>query len=154
MKKITAFIFVLGLAVTLPVVAQAADDCGCATNDVTCINNCTLSKVSSWRKNIETKKQNAKAQAKALKNNQAQKSTLVEDTKAQAKAQAQAKREEAQAKAAQAKADVKARKEAAKAKAEQAKADAKAQKEAAKQAAKDSKAALKAEKEAWKNLAK
>ena len=85
MKKIIVFAFALTMAAAWPTSATAADNCGCATTDVTCVNNCTLSKVSALRKDLQTKKENAKAQvAKAKKAN-------VNTNNAEAKAQAKAK---------------------------------------------------------------
>ena len=52
MKKVIAFAFALSLVVLVPSLATAAEDCGCTAMDVTCVNNCTLSKITALRKNI------------------------------------------------------------------------------------------------------
>ncbi|MBR4592048.1 MAG: hypothetical protein IKO35_02460, partial [Elusimicrobiaceae bacterium] len=116
MKKIITLLFALGMVSLVPGLAQAADDCGCAVADVTCTNNCTLSKVSTLRKNIQNNKEAAKANAtaKAKANKEAAKVKAK-----QAKADAAAKKAEAKAKANQAKADAAAKKAEAKAKANQ-----------------------------------
>ena len=63
MKKIIALFAVCGLAA----VAAYADDCGCASMDVTCVNNCTLSKISNLRKNVQAQKAAAAKKVKAVK---------------------------------------------------------------------------------------
>ncbi|MBR2392547.1 MAG: hypothetical protein IKA93_03120, partial [Elusimicrobiaceae bacterium] len=65
MKKIIVFAFALAFA-ALPA-AAANDSCGCTAGDVTCINNCTLSKISALRKNIQEYKETAKAKVQAAK---------------------------------------------------------------------------------------
>ena len=58
MKKVLFVAFAIALSASWPTNAQAAaNDCGCAATDVTCINNCTLSKVTTLRQNIQTKKE-------------------------------------------------------------------------------------------------
>ena len=49
MKKIVVFVFALAL---VPVLAHAAESCGCAAGDLTCVNNCALNKVNTVNKNI------------------------------------------------------------------------------------------------------
>ena len=81
MKKV----IVLALAFGLTAAAYAANDCGCTKEDVTCINNCTLSKVSALRKNIQAKKENAAAKVKTAKENASKQPAVSETAKAKAK---------------------------------------------------------------------
>ncbi len=170
MKKIIALCLTFGL---VAVYAQAADNCGCAATDVTCVNNCTLTKISNLRKNLESKKAAAKEKVNAAKQQKADNNAQLSDeikAKAQAKkeelkAQAKAKADEAKAqkeqakkdaaaKKAEAKADAKAQKAANEQKVQDAKANVKAKKAEVKKTVKDAKNAFKNEQKAWKELAK
>ena len=89
MKKTILFALALTLSAAWPTAASAAtDNCGCAAADVTCINECTMSKVTTLRKNLETQKANAKAKLEAAK---ASNNSADSKAKAQAKAKKAAK---------------------------------------------------------------
>ena len=87
MKKIIVLAFVLTMGAAWPTSVRAADDCGCAAGDVACINSCTLSKITTLRKNIQSQKEAALAKIQAAK------------TAAEANTDAKAQLEEAKANA-------------------------------------------------------
>ena len=56
MKKVLFALFALTVTLSWPTNADAADNCGCDLTDVVCVNNCTLSKVTAFKKNVLSKK--------------------------------------------------------------------------------------------------
>ena len=56
MKKVLFAVFAVAVTMSWPTSLSAADNCGCTAADVTCINNCTLSKVATLKQNIQAKK--------------------------------------------------------------------------------------------------
>ena len=92
MKKILVLAFAISMAGAWPTSA-AANDCGCTAGDVTCINECTLKKVTELRKKVEAnraaakeKLQKAQKQAKAKVAAKTEKTLTKEEVKAKAEA--------------------------------------------------------------------